>query len=851
MSTYSSPSHFFRRHIRFYFASGMITFAIPLTVQAENLTSAPVVTAADFDSSFLIGDAQKVDISTFRYGNPILAGEYNVDIYVNNTWFGKRRVQFKNSENKSKAQTCFTETQLLEYGVKKQVLTLQNNLSSTGCYLIEQWIEAAFYEFDSSRLRLDISIPQIALQKNAQGYIDPSVWNRGINAGFLSYSGSAYKIFNRDSNHNKDSTNAFLSLNTGINLASWQLRHNGQWQWLSQPADGQARSDYQANSTYLQRAFPNYRGMVTIGDSFTDGEVFDSLAYRGVDFSSDDRMLPNSMLGYAPQIRGNAKTNAKVEIRQQGQLLYQTTVAAGSFEINDLYPTGFGGELEVSVIEANGEIQRFAVPYSSVVQMLRPGLNRYSATLGQFRDHHIDATPWFGQIKYQHGINNYLTGYTGLQVAENYAAILLGSAIATPIGSIAFDVTQSNADFEHQGSKSGQSFKLSYSKLFSPTNTNLTLAAYRYSTEDFYRFRDAVWIQDLESKGIDTHAHGKQRSEFQITLNQGLSQNWGNIYVVGSWLDYWNRNETLQQYQIGYTNNYRGLTYGLSANKRQVQYGSTHSSNDTEYMMSLSFPLDFKTQSINVNTAVTQHSQNIGISSMVNDRFSYGASFTRQDYSEPSLNINGRYRTNYATLTSSYSIADRYQQAMLNVSGNIVAHAGGVLFGAEQGQTMVLVYAPDAAGAKVNNVAGLSINKAGYAVIPYVTPYRLNDVTLDPQNMSTRVELEESSQRIAPFAGAIAKVDFNTKKGYAIYIHTRTKDGGHLPFAAQVTNQDQQVVGMVAQGSMIYLRSPLSKDHLQVHWGENNTVQCHIDYDISQQLKIKQQDAIVTEAICQ
>ncbi|EPF70309.1 outer membrane usher protein [Acinetobacter rudis CIP 110305] len=215
------------------------------------------------------------------------------------------------------------------------------------------------------------------------------------------------------------------------------------------------------------------------------------------------------------------------------------------------------------------------------------------------------------------------------------------------------------------------------------------------------------------------------------------------------------------------------------------------------------------------------------------------------------MNINGRYRTNYATLTSSYNIADRYQQAMLNVSGNIVAHAGGVLFGAEQGQTMVLVYAPDAAGAKVNNVAGLSINKAGYAVIPYVTPYRLNDVTLDPQNMSTRVELEESSQRIAPFAGAIAKVDFNTKKGYAIYIHTRTKDGGHLPFAAQVTNQDQQVVGMVAQGSMIYLRSPLSKDHLQVHWGENNTVQCHIDYDISQQLKIKQQDAIVTEAICQ
>ena len=43
--------------------------------------------------------------------------------------------------------------------------------------------------------------------------------------------------------------------------------------------------------------------------------IFDALPYRGINISSDDRMLPNSMLGYAPQIRGYAKTNAKVEVR--------------------------------------------------------------------------------------------------------------------------------------------------------------------------------------------------------------------------------------------------------------------------------------------------------------------------------------------------------------------------------------------------------------------------------------------------------------------------------------------------------------------------------------------------------
>lgn len=410
---------------------------------------------------------------------------------------------------------------------------------------------------------------------------------------FLSYSGSAYKSFNR-LDGNSESTNAFMSITAGANLAGWQLRHNGQWQWQdTTTAIDDKKSRYESTSTYLQRAFPKYRGVLTLGDSFTNGELFDSFGYRGLDFSSDDRMLPNSMLGYAPRIRGNAKTNAKVEIRQQGQLIYQTTVAPGSFEINDLYPTGFGGELEVSIIESNGEIQKFAIPYASVVQMLRPGLSRYSFTAGQFHDSEIDLNPWVMQGKYQRGINNYLTAYTGVQASEDYAAVLIGAAFATPIGAVALDITHSEADFKQQDSQSGQSFRLSYSKLISPTNTNLTLAAYRYSTENYYKLRDALLIQDLEDKGINTYAVGKQRSEFQITLNQGLPKGWGNFYMVGSWVDYWNRNESTRQYQIGYSNNYHGLTYGLSATKQKVEYGSSQT-DDTQYLMTLSFPLNFK-----------------------------------------------------------------------------------------------------------------------------------------------------------------------------------------------------------------------------------------------------------------
>ena len=51
------------------------------------------------------------------------------------------------------------------------------------------------------------------------------------------------------------------------------------------------------------------------------------------------------------------------------------------------------------------------------------------------------------------------------------------------------------------------------------------------------------------------------------------------------------------------------------------------------------------------------------------------------------------------------------------------------------------------------------------------------------------------------------KLTFQQKR-ICSFISTQTPNGGHLPFAAQVFNQNNEIVGMVAQGSRIYLRTP-------------------------------------------
>lgn len=850
----------------------------------ENVTAEQSdLLAYDFNSSFLIGQAKEMDVGRFKYGNPILAGEYHLDTYVNEQWYGKKIYQFKQQREaatlsgsedsmSNNASTCFTAKTLLEFGVKAEALK-NNNIDDQACLPLSQWIEHAKYEFNQENQRIDISIPQLALKNNARGQVDAQLWDRGINAGYLSYNANVFE--NKYSNSNRDTIsdsndrrrNAYASINAGLNLAGWQFRHNGQWRWdeqnqsttdpLNLNAKSGAKSKYESTNTYVQRAFPSIQSVVTLGENYSNGEVFDSFSYRGIDLSSDDQMLPTSQTGFAPRVRGMAKTNAKVEVRQQGQLIYQSTVAAGPFEINDLNPTGYGGELEVSVIEADGEVQTMRIPYASVTQLLRPGMQRYSATVGQFKESNIDLTPWVAQAKYQRGLNNTMTALGGIQASENYRAANLGAAFSTAAGAIALDATLSQADFK-AGSQNGQSYRLSYSKLFAPTSTNLTLAAYRYSTENFYRLRDATMIQDREQKGLNTYGIGQQKSEFQITLNQNLPEGWGNFYAVGAYSTYWDQQQNSKNYQIGYSNRYRNFNYGLSANTRTLQnrYGNGFNAADkgskteTEYRLSVSFPLQFRKSRLNTQSTLTQDSLNVGLSGGVGERFNYGLNYANTKGNNNSLNMNTSYRTNFSTLSATSSFAKDYQQYGLGVQGNIVAHGKGVVFAPEQGQTMVLVYAPDAKGASVNNAVGLSVNRSGYAVVPYVTPYHMNDIRLDPKNMSYDVELVDNTQRTAPFAGAISQVNFMTKTGKALYIRSKQANGEALPFAAEIYNPAGENLGRVAQGSLAYIRTEQQKGSAIVKWGDQAEQQCQIDYDLSENMKSPNSGILMMDGVC-
>lgn len=134
-------------------------------------------------------------------------------------------------------------------------------------------------------------------------------------------------------------------------------------------------------------------------------------------------MLPESVRGFAPVVRGIAQSNAQVTIRQGGNIIWQSYVPPGPFVIDDLYPTAASGDLDVAVREADGSVHQFIQPFSAVPVMQREGQFKYALAVGQYRAaNDQDKEPTFLQTTLSYGLPWDTTVYGGILTSADYWA---------------------------------------------------------------------------------------------------------------------------------------------------------------------------------------------------------------------------------------------------------------------------------------------------------------------------------------------------------------------------------------------------------------------------------------------
>ncbi|MBT9266238.1 fimbrial biogenesis outer membrane usher protein [Pseudomonas sp. MG-9] len=782
-----------------------------------------VAQEVQFNDAFLPEGSRDLDISAYQAGNPVMPGVYRADVVLNGQLSFRQDVRIEAQPDGRNPVVCMSRELLERQGLEMTKLAAEAVLAldNEGCPALGRLVPGATASFSPENQTLELSIPQVSLKRNARGYVSPELWDRGVTAGLLSYN------FNSNRNHtrNGDYDSAYLGLNAGLNLGDWRLRHNGSMSWRSRQGN-----NYQALNSYAQRDVTALKSQLTVGESITSGELFDTLSYRGVQLASDDRMLPDSLRGYAPVIRGIARTNARVVIRQGGNVLTETTVAPGAFVIDDLYATGYGGDLDVSVLEADGSEQSFTVPYASVSQLLRPGTARFSLTAGQTRDNYINEQARLLQGSLQYGLNNTFTGFAGVQSSEEYLAVLSGLAFATPIGAMAVDMTHAQTTLA-SGTAKGQSLRLTYSKNILSTGSNFSVAAYRFSTRDYLDFSNAVQLLDAERSGEDVSQFGRPRSRFSVTADQSLGS-WGQLAVSGFTQNYWNLPGSDVQYQLSYSRQFDHLAFSVNANRSRRGLGDMQNS----FLLTLSMPLEFGASVFSPQMtaqigrdAQGNFDQQVGITGSAGEdrQFGYGANFSHDGASHTkSASVNGQYAGAQSTLNASLGRGANYTSMSLGASGSLVAHSGGVTLTPYRGETMAIVSAPGAEGAKVAGYPGLKLDGNGNAVVPYLRPYQLNEVGIDPIGSSLDVDLNETSLQVAPRSGAVVHLQYTTTKGRAVLLNVRLDDGSSLPFGASVVDAEGISVGTVGQGGQLYARIKPETRQLLVNWGSKAQQQC-------------------------
>jgi outer membrane usher protein len=778
---------------------------------------------------------------------PIREGIYNIDLYVNGKLLKQNvPLRFIPSGKAGEALPCLSnlEIRLTELKPGPNFLLPQKD----GCIAFNEISPESSWEFEQSTLRLNLIIPQAMLNRQPRGYIPVSEWDSGIPVLFLKHNSNYYET----SNHGNSRTKNFWSgVTSGTNMGLWQLRNQSNLRYTV--INNYAQKKWSSVKTYAQRPIPAINSVITVGDSYTNSSLFGSLSFNGLKLASDLKMFPQSRRGYAPEIRGVAGTTARVIVRQLGKTIYETIVSPGPFVINDLNNTRGQGDLQVTVIEANGQESTFTVLYSAISESVRPGVWNYELALGHVRNY-INTDNEFMEGVIQKGISNSLTGNVGIRLAKDYQAYLMGGVMATAYGAFGLNTTYSHAMVENNTHQSGWRAEGSYSRTFT-SGTNVSLAAYRYSTSGFRDLQDVLGIKRYMGQGQTYYSDTlKQKNQFTATISHGMGR-YGSLSLNGSTADYYNNKSRITQLQFGYSNIYKNISYSVNIGRQRTTYSTRRYHYDvyesidnskayTENTASftLSVPLNWgkMRSSLSFNSAknTTSDTSTASLSGSVGDLSNISYSLYRgiENYQDEGRTATWggslQNTTSKGTYRTLYSKGNGYRQFGLGTSGTLVVHSGGVTYGPYVSDTFALVKAKGAIGAAVKNGQGAKIDSLGYAILPSLTPYRYNSVTLDPKDMDPDVDLSGGSRQVVPYAGAVLGIEFETVSGKQVLINSALENGDPIPMGAEVTDRNEKSVGMVGQGSQIYARLGNQSGVLFVSWGKGKEERCHVNYQL-------------------
>ncbi|WP_178119575.1 outer membrane usher protein [Pseudomonas sp. SCB32] len=785
---------------------------------------APWATAAEefrFNTDVLdLKDRENLDLGVFSLANFIMPGQYSLMVHVNRDTLMEFAVDYFPAEDDPKSSiACLSPALVNELGLKEQV-TKSLTWSHDGACLDLGSVPGMQARGDLGTSALYLSIPQDQLEYTAANWDPPSRWDEGISGVLFDYNLNAQTTERKQGKGRSDS----LSGNgtAGINLGAWRLR--GDWQTQMQRSDDQPSLDQFAWSRfYALRAVPSLRSNLIVGEDYLDSNLFGSFRYTGANLSSNDNMLPPNLRGYAPEVTGVARTNARVVIRQQGRVLYDTQVPPGAFRIQDLNDA-VSGQLDVRVEEQDGSVQEFQMDTASIPYLTRPGTVRYKLAAGKPSDweHQMDG-PAFATGEFSWGVSNGWSLYGGSLAARDYGSLAVGvGRDLMAFGALSFDVTQSRATLPEHDTLSGKSYRASYSKRFDEYDSQVTFAGYRFSEENYLSMNEFIearrGVQSLnQSKELYTATLSKQFRDSALSVNLNYNHQ-----------TYWN-SQASDRYSLSLSRYFDvGGLKNLSLSLTAYQNKANGTSDDGAYL-SVSIPWG-DTGSISYGSSASRGDTTHSLSyyDRIDERSHYMLSVGKASSGENASGFLSHDGDQAQVVASASYQAGEYTSAGLSLQGGATLTGQGAALHRSNvmGGTRLLLDTQGVADVPVRGNGGVTrTNRFGKAVVTDVNSYYRNQASIVLDSLADDVEATQSITQATLTEGAIGYRRFDVIAGQKAMVIIRMANRSAPPFGASAQNNRGQETGIVGEEGSTYLSGMRPGETMSLHW--DGSARCH------------------------
>ncbi|EOB8860439.1 fimbria/pilus outer membrane usher protein (plasmid) [Escherichia coli] len=784
-------------------------------------------------SSDVLGQEHPVDLSIFSRPGGGIEGERDVSIYINGQFYTRKQLFFKNGENGALAPE-------FPFGFFDELL--KKNITPDYRYGIKynadeimKVIPYSNVVFEQATSKVDISIPQAYLSSYNQLKSDPESWEFGVPAFLMDYRLSG----NQNIYYKNTTKNHYGLFNLGVNALGWKIRTNASWSAFETSTSDSKTSSITANiyNTYLEKDFGKIRSTLKLGELNTPGLIMESFSYKGASITSNNEMLKSMLRNYTPKVMGFANSQAVVTIRQNDRVVYQTNVPAGPFELNDFYVSGMSGDLVVTVKESDGAEHSFIQPYSSLPEMKREGITDYNITTGKLNSGKYYYEPSFLYSSLSTGIMNGVTAYGDALFAEKYQSLGLGSTFSLGmLGALSADVSLSQA-YKNNVKFRGQSYGLKYSKSQVSTGTTVTLATYRYSTKDYYSFREFA----LKSNEPTYLWDNKVKNKMSLSLSQSLG-NWGYLTLSGSQQEYWTTETVSRNASITHNFSWSDIYFSTAYSMDQSFNSSWKSSVNQRVGFYATIPLKkifgfWNGNNTSLSYRANKNNNNLshmttltGELPETNMTFSLGRGWG-DNKSDDNRSISLDWRGELLNSSIGYVIANENKTLSYDMNGGAVIYPFGAALGSDSVMNGVsIVETPGVKGVKVQQ-GRWRTSFLGTAIVTSLDYYNENQINLLPDGLPNDIALTETSKRTVPVKGAVTLLKYNTLKGSQVVFSLQDKAGKPLPFGSIVSlsNSEIENTGIVGDEGRVYLAGIPENGKLNVSWGKNRSCQAVFD----------------------